>query len=65
MYRLMVETLPDAAIISIAHRSTVAAFHDRRLHYQPVGDASDESGGGPRDGQLEGGGVSYRVVQDA
>ncbi|HBD39450.1 MAG TPA: ABC transporter ATP-binding protein, partial [Cupriavidus sp.] len=65
MYRLMVETLPDAAIISIAHRSTVAAFHDRRLHYLPVGDASDESGGGPRDGQLEGGGVSYRVVQDA
>jgi len=65
MYRLMVEALPHAAIISIAHRSTVAAFHGRRLRYVPVGDATDESGGGPRDGQLEGGGVSYRVVQDA
>lgn len=65
MYRLMVQALPDAAIVSIAHRSTVAAFHDRRLRYVPVGDGADESGAGPRDGQGEGGGVSYRVVQDA
>ena len=65
----MVDELPGAAIVSIAHRSTVAAFHGRRLRYVPVdrsGDGrADESGGGPRDGQAEGGGVSYRVVQDA
>lgn len=65
MYQLMVEELPGAAIVSIAHRSTVAAFHGRRLRYVPVDGNGDESGGGPRDGQGEGGGVSYRVVQDA
>jgi putative ATP-binding cassette transporter len=71
MYRLMVDTLPDAAIVSIAHRSTVAAFHDRRLRYVPVDGAADyragrdESGAGPRDGQAIGGGVSYQVVQEA
>ncbi|RZT43164.1 ABC transporter ATP-binding protein/permease [Cupriavidus agavae] len=54
MYRLMVETLPDATIVSIAHRSTVAAFHDRRLRYVRAAD-----------GQAGDGGVSYRVVQDA
>jgi hypothetical protein len=46
MYQLMVEALPDAAIVSIAHRSTVAAFHDRRLHYVPVGDASMKAAAG-------------------
>ncbi|CAG9170064.1 ABC transporter ATP-binding protein/permease [Cupriavidus pampae] len=71
MYRLMVDTLPNATIVSIAHRSTVAAFHDRRLRYVPVDGApgyregQDESGAGPRDGQAIGGGVSYRVVQEA
>lgn len=66
MYQLMVDELPGAAIVSIAHRSTVAAFHTRRLRYVPVGAPDgDESGGSPRDGQAEGAGVSYRVVQDA
>ncbi|MGO4766116.1 ABC transporter ATP-binding protein/permease [Cupriavidus sp. 2KB_3] len=66
MYQLMVDSLPDATIVSIAHRSTVAAFHDRRLRYVPVAPAGerDESGAGPRNGQGMGGGVSYRVVQD-
>ena len=31
LYRLMHERLPDAAVISIGHRSTLAAFHRRRL----------------------------------
>jgi putative ATP-binding cassette transporter len=31
LYRLMQERLPGAAIISIGHRSTLAAFHRRRL----------------------------------
>ncbi|MNN09675.1 Vitamin B12 transport ATP-binding protein BacA [compost metagenome] len=66
MYQLMVDSLPDATIVSIAHRSTVAAFHDRRLRYVPVGPTGerDESGAGPQNGQGMGGGVSYRVVQD-
>ncbi|KWR89974.1 ABC transporter ATP-binding protein/permease [Cupriavidus sp. IDO] len=59
MYRLMVEALPDATIISIAHRSTVAAFHGRRLRYVP------EDGAGGQDGQGEVAAVSYRVVCEA
>ena len=31
LYRLMQERLPNAAVISIGHRSTLAAFHRRRL----------------------------------
>ncbi|MDR2365408.1 MAG: ABC transporter ATP-binding protein/permease [Zoogloeaceae bacterium] len=31
IYRLLAERLPDAAIISVAHRESVAAFHDRAL----------------------------------
>jgi putative ATP-binding cassette transporter len=31
LYRLLQERLPDATIVSIGHRSTLAAFHRRRL----------------------------------
>jgi vitamin B12/bleomycin/antimicrobial peptide transport system ATP-binding/permease protein len=31
LYRLLRERLPDAAIISIAHKPSVIAYHDRRL----------------------------------
>jgi putative ATP-binding cassette transporter len=31
MYRLLGERLPNAAIISVAHRESVAAFHDKAL----------------------------------
>ncbi len=31
LYKALVERLPDAAIISVAHRQSVAAYHDRRL----------------------------------
>jgi putative ATP-binding cassette transporter len=31
LYRLLQERLPDATIVSIGHRSTLAAFHKRRL----------------------------------
>jgi putative ATP-binding cassette transporter len=31
LYQLMQERLPDAAVISIGHRSTLAVFHRRRL----------------------------------
>jgi len=31
LYRLLQERLPNATIVSIGHRSTLAAFHKRRL----------------------------------
>src|SRR5438874_3399185 len=41
LYRLLRERLPDAALVSIGHRSTLAAFHEHRLdlaggHYPRV-----------------------------
>jgi vitamin B12/bleomycin/antimicrobial peptide transport system ATP-binding/permease protein len=38
LYRLLHERLPDTAIVSIGHRSTLAAFHNRRLAVTPDGD---------------------------
>jgi putative ATP-binding cassette transporter len=35
LYRLLQERLPGAAIISIGHRSTLEAFHRRRLKLEP------------------------------
>jgi vitamin B12/bleomycin/antimicrobial peptide transport system ATP-binding/permease protein len=32
MYRLLSERLPNSTVISIAHRASVAAFHNRRLN---------------------------------
>ncbi len=37
LYRLMVERLPGTALISITHRPTLAAFHDRRLAFDGNG----------------------------
>jgi putative ATP-binding cassette transporter len=37
LYRLIKERLPQATLVSIGHRSTLAAFHDRRLELQPGG----------------------------
>jgi len=62
MYRLMVDSLPGAAIISIAHRSTVAAFHGKRLRYVAADGAHWEA---EHDGQGEAAAVSYRVVHEA
>lgn len=50
MYSLMLESMPDVTIVSVAHRSTVARFHHRRLRYIPEGDPSTA--------------VSYRVVEE-
>ncbi|MDR2092006.1 MAG: ABC transporter ATP-binding protein/permease [Azoarcus sp.] len=41
MYRLVQERLPDAAIVSVAHREGVAAFHDRTLDMMGNGDCGD------------------------
>ena len=38
LYRLLQERLPDATIVSIGHRSTLAAFHDRRLTLERDGE---------------------------
>jgi len=35
LYRLLLERLPDAAIVSIAHRSSLVVFHDRFLELKP------------------------------
>jgi putative ATP-binding cassette transporter len=35
LYRLLAERLPDTAIVSIGHRSTLAAFHQRRFALEP------------------------------
>ena len=38
LYKLLIERLPSAAIVSIGHRSTLAAFHKRRLElFKEVG----------------------------
>jgi len=35
LYQMLRERLPNATVISIAHRPTVAAFHQRRLELEP------------------------------
>jgi putative ATP-binding cassette transporter len=37
LYRLLHERLPAATIVSIGHRSTLIAFHDRYLTLSPEG----------------------------
>lgn len=38
LYRLLQERLPNATVVSIGHRSTLAAFHRRRLALERDGD---------------------------
>lgn len=57
MYALVLERLPGVALVSIAHRSTVARFHTHRLLYRPV----TPTGMAGKTGQGEVGAVSYRV----
>ena len=38
LYKLLYERLPRATIVSIGHRSTLAAFHRRHLVLEPEGD---------------------------
>ena len=40
LYRLLHERLPGATIVSIGHRSTLVAFHTRRLTLTREGDRS-------------------------
>jgi putative ATP-binding cassette transporter len=34
---MLKEKLPDTTIVSIGHRSTLQAFHDRRIDMRPAG----------------------------
>jgi vitamin B12/bleomycin/antimicrobial peptide transport system ATP-binding/permease protein len=36
LYRLLQERLPETTLVSIAHRTNLAAFHRRRLHFIPT-----------------------------
>jgi putative ATP-binding cassette transporter len=36
LYRMLAERLPDTTVVSIGHRSTLAAFHDRRVEMRPA-----------------------------
>jgi putative ATP-binding cassette transporter len=38
LYRVLKERLPNATLVSIAHRPSVARFHERRLAFQRDGD---------------------------
>ena len=38
LYKLLEKRLPDCTIISIGHRSTLAAFHTRRFTFERAGD---------------------------
>ncbi|MEH3085288.1 MAG: ABC transporter ATP-binding protein/permease [Xylophilus ampelinus] len=60
MYRLLVERLPGTALVSIAHRSTVARWHDRQLRYLPAGDGAGDGADGPADGAFAGGDAAPR-----
>ncbi|AXF09298.1 ABC transporter ATP-binding protein [Paraburkholderia graminis] len=39
LYRLFTERLPKAAIVSVAHRESLAAFHDETLEVERAGEA--------------------------
>jgi putative ATP-binding cassette transporter len=43
MYHLLAERLPNAAIISVAHRESVAAFHDKTLDLGMAGMSAQEN----------------------
>jgi vitamin B12/bleomycin/antimicrobial peptide transport system ATP-binding/permease protein len=40
LYALLLERLPESAVVSIAHDASVAAFHRRRVHLTPGADGS-------------------------
>jgi vitamin B12/bleomycin/antimicrobial peptide transport system ATP-binding/permease protein len=36
LYKLLIERLPETSLVSIAHRTNLAAFHRRRLQFKPA-----------------------------
>lgn len=49
LYRLLEERLPQTTIVSIGHRSTLAAFHDRNVVLTDDGDRFALPGRGPKE----------------
>ena len=47
LYHLLEQRLAQATIVSIGHRSTLAAFHDRRLAFMREGEAHALREGSP------------------
>ena len=37
MYQLIADPLPNSTVVSIAHRTTLESFHDRRLNLGAAG----------------------------
>ena len=52
LYQLLQRRLPRATIVSIGHRSTLAAFHQRRLAFSREGDHFVRAGGKSRARQV-------------
>jgi putative ATP-binding cassette transporter len=42
VYRMLTERLPDTTLVSIGHRSTLRAFHDRHIEMRPGADGSSQ-----------------------
>lgn len=40
LYKALAERLPNTTIVSIGHRSTLAAFHNERVELRPVGEGA-------------------------
>jgi putative ATP-binding cassette transporter len=40
IYGMLRERMPDTTVVSIGHRSTLAAFHDRRIELRPGQDGT-------------------------
>ncbi|HUZ67311.1 MAG TPA: ABC transporter ATP-binding protein/permease [Beijerinckiaceae bacterium] len=40
LYKMLADRLPKTTIVSIGHRSTLAAFHDRRVEMRPAGEGA-------------------------
>ncbi|MFM2053826.1 MAG: hypothetical protein RL456_1863 [Pseudomonadota bacterium] len=50
LYGLLRTHLPEAILVSVGHRQTLVAFHDRALTFEGEGRWSVEATGGPRHG---------------
>jgi vitamin B12/bleomycin/antimicrobial peptide transport system ATP-binding/permease protein len=44
LYRLLLERLPGTAVVSVAHRPALAAFHERHLAFRPTEDGAATPG---------------------
>ena len=52
LYRLIADRLPDTTVVSIGHRSSLRAFHQRNAELAPDGDQFALRGQGEREGDV-------------